>query len=917
MSMRRSRVEGGRADIFLATETLSSAALLQRARRIPEGDDRSKAVISLKQKELLTSNTSSKAIVLRNGRHGVWGEGQVATFQKLSGQEKLALKADEIRRTAVSPPLRLDDLQRLAEAEMARALDLISDLHDPELFYDEINGFISSRPRLKPDLLTAPFVAKTIASRIHNAYLLAASWKVVVNVLTDLRSNGLTDSNPRGHLKQNASARDAYLLIVDTIEMLSNLAMHDLSVAAVASNEFGDLFTGGRSNKTFAAINPASINTAHQSFIDAILLELVLPNSRYEAYVLVAALRDALETTPGEESRKFSQRVFDALGNLVTLVDAKNMLLNPLYGEEGAHWLNSPRAEAAVEIDEFFDAIAQSLKASGLYSRWQSCAFPLRKLKDASHLDELWKRINQLYVEETGHSVDVLWKLEYERSTKPTYAIWRIPELAAYASDISSEDESLALRDEQRDRLSLVPLRRRSGDIIKTRFRKTTSRHIDEEDDDMPALVSVSGSSDDGEATDSSLELSDGEGGGVESEWEKDEKQEMDRMLNEAIGEYRKRNGKLPLWTTHCDDLGGQDSISGNLRSNPFLKMLRTLTGRMFVPDPTFRPNRMGEKPVYGPPRPPPEATEALPPVSTEMKVEKGVSSNKRKPTVQVEETEDEDKVSLKPKRKKKKKKPKKKTVDQQNVPTSPSSKLSEVPKALPDLSTRDTSYSSPPTNSQGIQATTGPQVDLGTSTSPFPLGSTSAQSAHSYLSHEKQIKEKIKTRGDPTVEHHEKGGYKSKGFFSKFGGGKVKEAKKEIPDSKGPQTSLEKVERRGKRGVLSLPQKASALIGRLLGSEEDEGKGRASMRWDQFVKAMTLMGFHVDNSSKGSRVTFHPPDKNSPSLVIHRPHPDPTINPVMLKRIGKRLKEHYGWAVSDFEHMEKLTGIAFDDDLD
>ncbi|KAG9020439.1 hypothetical protein FS842_007324, partial [Serendipita sp. 407] len=410
--------------------------------------------------------------------------------------------------------------------------------------------------------------------------------------------------------------------------------------------EFGDLFSGGRSSKTFAAINPASINSAHQSFIDAILLELVLPNSRYEAYVLVAALRDALETTPREESRKFSQSVFDALGNLVTLVDAKNMLLNPLYGEEGAHWLNSPRAEAAVEIDEFFDAIAQSLKASGLYSRWQSYAFPLRKLKDASHLDELWKRINQLYVGETGHSVDVLWKLEYERSIKPTYAIWRIPELAAYASDISSEDESLALRDEQRDRLSLVPLRRRSGDIIKTRFRKTTSRHIDEEDDDMPALVSVSGSSDDGEATDSSLEWSDGEGGGVESEWEKDEKQEMDRMLNEAIGEYRKRNGKLPLWTVHCDDLEGQDPTHGNLRSNPFLKMLRTFTGRIFVLDPTFRPNRMGEKPVYGPPHPPPEATEAPPSVSTEMKFEKRVNNNKQNPTVQVEDTEDEDKVS-------------------------------------------------------------------------------------------------------------------------------------------------------------------------------------------------------------------------------------------------------------------------------
>ena len=48
---------------------------------------------------------------------------------------------------------------------MGEALDLISDLHDPEFFYDDISNVIASRPRLKPDLLTAPFIAKTIAAR--------------------------------------------------------------------------------------------------------------------------------------------------------------------------------------------------------------------------------------------------------------------------------------------------------------------------------------------------------------------------------------------------------------------------------------------------------------------------------------------------------------------------------------------------------------------------------------------------------------------------------------------------------------------------------------------------------------------------------------------------------------------------------
>lgn len=44
--------------------------------------------------------------------------------------------------------------------------------------------------------------------------------------------------------------------------------------------------------------------------------------------------------------------------------------------------------------------------------------------------------------------------------------------------------------------------------------------------------------------------------------------------------------------------------------------------------------------------------------------------------------------------------------------------------------------------------------------------------------------------------------------------------------------------------------------------------------------------------------------------------HPDPTIYPVLLNKIGKKLKEHYGWVPAHFE-LKGNTDIAFDDDLD
>jgi len=71
-----------------------SDAVIPHTKHNASGEDVSRAVIMRGRgpKNPVTS-TSSKSIILRHGRHGIWGDGQLATFKKLSGQEKLALKA--------------------------------------------------------------------------------------------------------------------------------------------------------------------------------------------------------------------------------------------------------------------------------------------------------------------------------------------------------------------------------------------------------------------------------------------------------------------------------------------------------------------------------------------------------------------------------------------------------------------------------------------------------------------------------------------------------------------------------------------------------------------------------------------------------------------------------------------------------
>ena len=78
----------------------------------------------------------------------------------------------------------------------------------------------------------------------------------------------------------------------------------------------------------------------------------------------------------------------------------------------------------------------------------------------------------------------------------------------------------------------------------------------------------------------------------------------------------------------------------------------------------------------------------------------------------------------------------------------------------------------------------------------------------------------------------------------------------------------------------------------------------------------MVEMGFDYDPSTAGSSVRFIPKDQRDKPITFHKrmsdcvlsqfmlinpvAHPDPTIQPVMLRDFAKKLQRHYGWTQED-----------------
>jgi hypothetical protein len=197
-----------------------------------------------------------------------------------------------------------------------------------------------------------------------------------------------------------------------------------------------------------------------------------------------------------------------------------------------------------------------------------------------------------VYIDETGQSIDSLWQIENERKPNPQWSTWYIPEFAAYAGDIPSDSESKPFslpgarqRGKKKEKTALVRGKRRFRDPDGPRPRRAIMNEEDDNDeyDGMPGLMSVSASSDDEGGPESESDADDDEEDEEEeddeSEWEGTENSKMNAMLAEAMREYKRRNGKLPEWTEDGEIRGGDKDFSGNLKTNPFMKMLRSFAG--------------------------------------------------------------------------------------------------------------------------------------------------------------------------------------------------------------------------------------------------------------------------------------------------------------------------------------------------
>lgn len=65
----------------------------------------------------------------------------------------------------------------------------------------------------------------------------------------------------------------------------------------------------------------------------------------------------------------------------------------------------------------------------------------------------------------------------------------------------------------------------------------------------------------------------------------------------------------------------------------------------------------------------------------------------------------------------------------------------------------------------------------------------------------------------------------------------------------------------------------------------------KACIRWTDFVKALLDTGFTQEGCT-GSAFTFNSPEG---SIAFHKPHPNPVVDPYMLRSMGKRLHKWFG----------------------
>ncbi|KAF8495845.1 hypothetical protein JB92DRAFT_2992064 [Gautieria morchelliformis] len=837
--------------------------------------------------------STSRALVLRSV---AYGSGEVAFSRKISGQEKLSLLANDMMTGAIRAPFRIDKLLKMAESQLGVHLDEISNLKDKDFFCNDILATINSRVESAPDkngvrrppIDDTRWVAFVVGCRIHNVYLLAGAWRIVRNILRELEAIGLDDRDVRGQLRASEKIRARYLVLYDIITMLARMGQQRVASIAAATAHYAPYFVrrtkaghDGEMEFDHHGSNPRKIREAHRSFIDAIILELVLPDSEYPPYVLMTLLHGAVEECRKEEKR-FSQDLWDSMGDFSVTVEVLDVLEGPLLGPEGESWIKGP--SLSKEFNEFLRVQALSGKASQDIESWKSCLKPLLDTKKEHVLNQLWYNINKA----SGVTIDALWSLQNDLQRSPQWSTYYIPGLNGDGSD--PDQHALVLHKEAR-----------RAKTEGSRPNRLQLKDDDDDDDEMPPLLTASDTSDEEDTDPDASDDEERSEGDSESDYDPAEDDLLHDMLREALDA-----------AIEMDLLGLPDDYPASaekMSSNPFTRMLANLKDRCFPANPALRVNegsrnrfkaRPGTTPTIPstsqapgassanqarrdsdtddlPPLEPPGLHSTLPSAPTsEGNLPPLQPSNRKFQVTTIEEVEDEDNTAH---QKKKKKKKKKKNVKKPQEVPSPSQlppvKQSESFSPSPSTPSR-TAKQSPSKESPGqsIKSLVG-AVDASFSRTSLPLApETTAQSARAYIQSENLTTEKTKVKTRPAF---------AAGFFK--------------PDKKAKECKDSGTEKKGLLGrmkrTITLPKRLSNAAMQLFSSDDKT----QPMKWEKFLKAR--MGFSYDPSTAGSSVRFDPPDPKDPVT-----HPDSTLQRSHVQAFKKRLQKCYGWSPELFSTL-------------
>ncbi|KAJ3834621.1 hypothetical protein EV361DRAFT_808140 [Lentinula raphanica] len=817
--------------------------------------------------------TTERALVLRNGKYGARGTGELILMTKLTGREKLDLLAEDlVEKTtkSIMTPLRMEECLKLAESQLSENLDDIANLKDSDLFFSIIKEEIISRSASDnkhrnekgDDLITDPaYNAEIISNRIHNTYMLGSAWKIAVDLLYSLQEGGLFDDTVVYILRTNSRLRSQYLILYDLVNTLVDLQQKKFSLLATTTPHYASYFkeiVSETGEKEFV-FDWKETRKACTSFLDSIIMELCFPRAPYPKAILYQILHDAVEERPAE-ARRFPQLLWDSVGDLSATVQLQQMLEAPLLSPDGKEW----KTEARPKHEPYNKWVAAQLQSQIASDKWacsKDASFPLNQTKLGEALDILWMSINNTYKSTCSKDIDALWGLTEVLNPTPHWNSYGFVVKRKSAFDSNGGPPKSAGKSSRRPQITY-------GD-----------------DDDMPELIEVSesdsdehdfiGEEDDDEDDDYDYDDDDDdEYSDDESEYDSDQEETIRDLVREAMDVVTAVTWEEP--TDKNDELDPFNTEYS--KGNSFLKHLSSLRGRMFSKRSKFSTATTSKEP-------PAKTPDVKPTTSAPA----DVLPDRSKIGVTIEEVSDEDnevshtKKKKKKKPKKKKKKPTATAVDGNVQPVTPEtatrSALSPVPAASPAPVIKDPPKAPSPAKSKVA-------IAASQSTSSFysyETATTAAQSARAYI-HSENLdapKTKVKSRSaQPSIFSS------TKGLLNKFGVGKEK-------------TKDTVTEQKEKRAWFSkLGKKTKSYMRQILITDKDDSKG--GMKWEDFVKLMTDLGFEYVPSTAGSSVRFDPPTSTDRSISFHKPHPDSTISRVLLKEYSKKLRRYYGWEPSD-----------------